>query len=377
MATIWRRAEGELRAFQEASGATEDAVTWSTELVPVHFDHRDEAIRSLASATQEDGLWSFIVLREPGGAAQGFYLAMPVNEGAAARPEQIMLVELFSRAAAWWLTSNWRISQLARSAAELAESHQVVAAAACTRALVETVAAMDDDAQRLVKAWAELKASDPADRQADPWHARRSLVELFTEISYGSKFTKAAPKLKEDWTDRVSRKNVLTQLKHFVKRTPGVDLAADYEWLCNVVHPSVGTTFVFSSPPFMHETNTHSDRLWSAIPTHVVDLASGETSGPGLVQEVIARSAAVALGAALEVSQASLRVVDDIALTSSAGELYRRPTFRSVTAPGRNDECPCGSGLKWKRCIHEWGRESPEMPTAFTEIAWPGESAQG
>jgi hypothetical protein len=162
----------------------------------------------------------------------------------------------------------------------------------------------------------------------------------------------------------VARRNVLTQIAQYAKRVVDVDVAADYEWLCNTVHPSFGTTFVYSTLPLAHVTGTHIDRVWSATPTRVVH--QGTSSGPGEVESTIARSAITSLANAVTTSKAALRLIDDIALTTRAPTMYTRPLFRGLLRVNRNETCPCGSGLKAKHCIHEWGQAAPSFPDVYT-----------
>ncbi|MEV7738942.1 SEC-C metal-binding domain-containing protein [Streptomyces sp. NPDC088921] len=35
--------------------------------------------------------------------------------------------------------------------------------------------------------------------------------------------------------------------------------------------------------------------------------------------------------------------------------------------PQRSDPCPCGSGRKYKRCVHLWGQPSKPAPTSRAE----------
>lgn len=49
----------------------------------------------------------------------------------------------------------------------------------------------------------------------------------------------------------------------------------------------------------------------------------------------------------------------------SAGQLL------GPTTPGRNELCPCRSGRKVKRCLHQWGDSSPGFPSDFDDVATP------
>jgi hypothetical protein len=121
------------------------------------------------------------------------------------------------------------------------------------------------------------------------------------ELVCGSKFTEAAPDMKRQWTDRVVRRNVLTQVAKYARRVVGLDVAKDYERLCNAVHPSFGTTLMYSTLPMRHVNGTHADRLWSATPTRIVSVDS--SSGPGQMETILARTAITTLVNALSLSQ--------------------------------------------------------------------------
>src|SRR5437870_5348525 len=62
---------------------------------------------------------------------------------------------------------------------------------------------------------------------------------------------------------------------------------------------------------------------------------------------------------------AALRIIDDIGLTTRAPLVAREVYWRNITQSARNDPCPCRSGRKGKRCIHEWGDSGPEFPSTF------------
>jgi hypothetical protein len=52
----------------------------------------------------------------------------------------------------------------------------------------------------------------------------------------------------------------------------------------------------------------------------------------------------------------------------------RRPRYVGSMPPGRNDPCPCGSGLKYKRCCRDADRARDRLPSA-TAAAWSGQRA--
>jgi hypothetical protein len=359
-ASDWRGAEAAFRRFLGDAGVGPDTITWSTEVYPVPLGPAGDAVDRLAQATKDDGVWSYLTTSGDG---DGFLLAMPVGDNGVTRPHLLPYVELHSKAVAWWLTCVWRVRQLGLATSQLAEDLLTVPAAATARSLVESVAAFDHDGRRIRDAWSLMKQAGPAILDEGAAGRHRDVSVLFQELVYGAKFTDSAPEAKATWSDRRQRVNVLTQLRHYAKRVAGGAVLEDYEWLCNAVHPSIGTTFVYSTDPFVHDTRTHADRLWSEQPTMVVGRSGA--SEPGHIETTVARSATTALTAGLQIARSALRVVDDIALTTDAPSIYRRESFRALRPAARNEPCPCGSGAKGKRCAHAWGDPARSFPDTY------------
>ncbi|MET8925238.1 SEC-C metal-binding domain-containing protein [Streptomyces sp. NPDC004623] len=65
--------------------------------------------------------------------------------------------------------------------------------------------------------------------------------------------------------------------------------------------------------------------------------------------------------------------MDDIGLTAELHGLNRLSyAGGSDRSPQRSDTWPCGSGRKYKRCVHRWGQPStPPSPTAEQQEARP------
>jgi SEC-C motif len=56
--------------------------------------------------------------------------------------------------------------------------------------------------------------------------------------------------------------------------------------------------------------------------------------------------------------------IDDFGLTTGVGYSSRLDYWRRHDKPQRNALCPCGSGRKFKNCIHDWGRPGPSAIVA-------------
>nr|WP_237558089.1 SEC-C metal-binding domain-containing protein [Streptomyces sp. SID5470] len=55
----------------------------------------------------------------------------------------------------------------------------------------------------------------------------------------------------------------------------------------------------------------------------------------------------------------------DLGLTAEIHGLNRLSyAGDSDQPPQRSDACPCGSGRKYKRCVHRWGQPSTPPPPA-------------
>jgi hypothetical protein len=68
-----------------------------------------------------------------------------------------LYVEVHSRLVSWWLTNAWRSEQLARATWQLADSEQIIPAAACARSLIETAAAFWVDTRNVSELWRSIK----------------------------------------------------------------------------------------------------------------------------------------------------------------------------------------------------------------------------
>lgn len=295
-----------------------------------------------------------------GGSKEGVGLALPMRHFRAFRGSAAVAIyiEVHSRMVSWYLTYVWRAKELDQATRSLIEANQVVAAACCARALLETTAQFWADAERFRDAWDTAKSSGPPEPEA-AFQSREPLANLLNEVHYGAKFDEKAPDAQEAF-GRTKRANALSSVKRFADRTPG-DIQTDYQWLCNVVHPSIGAALVYSTYPHVHNSGTHSIRLFSNGPVQ-----SGTTpTNPEDIARILARTSTVALEALVPTAAQILRVIDDIGLTTEVPKHATFDYWRAVTRPGPNAPCPCRSGLKSKRCRHEWGDSAPDVPRTF------------
>ena len=356
----WRNAQASLFEFLDSLGATEDAYTVTVRLLPREIESPQQFADWLNPQVGADGTWAFLTTTaDDRGRRHGF--AMPVTRWRAEDALTFPFVEIHTLVIAWWLTIAWRTRQLARTALTLADAGDVVAAASCARPLVETAAACWVDGTKVVAAWDDIKRAGTPVTDSDAFARRSRMMKILNEVSWGAKFDDRAPDLKRLW-NKVERSNVLGQVEKLAK-VAGSQLQDDYQWLCNTVHPSIGNTFAFSAPPFIHRTKTHVVTWFAGRPIHVQD--GRESFAEQTVQTATARGAGRAIAVLRTSLEAALRTIDDIGLTTEAPRLSRESYWRRVTQPDRNELCPCRSGQKAKRCRHSWGEPAPPFPTSF------------
>jgi hypothetical protein len=361
----WRAAEHELSAFLERIGVTPEVSTAAVWLHPVPTAGEHAFGETLARAAGADENWAMLVTT-PDASGQQFGFAMPVASSHRDARFFFRFVEIHGRVVVWWLLYAWRSRELMSAVAAHADDLHPIAAAACARSLVETAAALWVDARKLESAWREAKAAG-SHAMTDRSLARsKPLLAWLNEVQFGGKFDdKAAPETKAAFGS-ISRTNVLGPVEKLAKVTDG-DLQTDYQLLCNVVHPSLGTTLAYGAPPMKHSTGTHSILWFSGLPLEVVELGDGRREAERTVQTAIAMTSTVALTVVRVVLDQALKVVDDIGLTTGAPQVAAFPYWRALRPAPRNEDCPCRSGMKAKRCRHAWGEPVPAIASSFLD----------
>ena len=311
----------------------------------------------LIEATRDDGEFQVFTI-SPGDGKELLY-AVPVENRTRRNAHCAPYIEVHSRLVAWWLIYAWRSNQLVDSVWSLGDSHKLIPAAACARALLETAAALWYDAHTLQRLWKQIKKST-SDTEPGRDYSHILSVWLY-EVCWGSKFDQRSPDLAETW-GRLKRVNVLTQVEKLAKATDE-SVQSDYQWLCNVVHPSVGSTLAFASPQVIHVTRTHSFAHYSASPSGLVD-ADG-VWWERRVKDSLARTAVRSVEVITETLDYSLRLIDDIGLTTGGPQLANFSYWRKITPGKPNQRCPCRSGKKSKKCRHDWKTDPPTLAERF------------
>ena len=369
----WRHAQHDLESFLDSVGADSGAHAVAVWVQPQAITSPEAWTDHLSSKVADDGLWKFVTSTYEDGKQFGF--ALPVTLARADDPCAFLLVDVHSLMGTWWLMCAWRARELARATSLLADNWDSVAAAACARPLVETAAATWVDAQRLARAWGEMKLGGAPSKSSGSFFVHwRNLHLLLQEVHHGAKFDDRAPEEKATW-GKTSRSNVLGQVEK-LGNAGCPHLQSDYQWLCNTVHPSVGNKLAYTSPPLRHETGTHTIQHYCGRPTSIRE-SDGSVVADQTVGIATARGVTVAMRTLRNTLDAALRVIDDLGLTSGAPALAREKVWRRIQALGQNDPCPCRSGLKVKKCRHQWGGSAPAIPQRFCDGNLPPPSLAG
>jgi hypothetical protein len=266
---------------------------------------------------------------------------------------------------------------------------QFIPAAACARSLIETAASVWADTRKLCDIWSEVK-TDYATHGPNIAY-RDNLMTEINKMLWGSKFDDRVPDLQKIY-GKLQRTNVLTQIGKLARATE-YPLHRDYQWLCNAVHPSVGGLLAFAAPMMGHETGTHAFQWVCEAPTwfktiklsrdkrHMlwdtaslqktkgvkdfVSAASGSEFRETTIQEALVRVAILAVEVLEKSLDDSLKLIDDIALTTKAPSMASFGYWRNLSPARGNVSCPCRSGRKAKHCLHRWTDPVPIVVGRF------------
>jgi hypothetical protein len=321
-------------------------------------DSPDERPRTEATATEEQ---VNVVTRTIADGKTNRVIAWPTKPIAAKQFHLAPFIEIHSRLLAWWLTTVWRSLDLAQSTWELADSDRVTSAAACSRALLETSAAFWCKAKELDTRWKEIKVRGiTAASGFQDWH---DLNMWIWKTTYGAKFGEQVLELKQSWAHLEST-NVLGHIEKLAKSLPNLDLQTHYQWLCNTVHPSCGGTIAMSTPLDYHASERFAFVWFAPFPLYIQS-SSGRTA-QRTIQEAIATSAIVAVRVMLQTLDESLRIIDDIGLTTGAPKMATFNYWRQLQVTTKKQLCPCRSGFTYEKCHHRWRESSPSIGSSFT-----------
>jgi hypothetical protein len=357
LAKRWRSSNGVISNFFREVGLTGEEHSQALYIFPKTTENIGRSIDELRIATAHDGIWLYI-----DGNAGGRHRLIAWPVGSYVPPKKLLFalyVEVHSRLVSWWLTNAWRSEQLARAAWSLGDTEQIVPAAACARSLLETAAAFWIDARKLSELWQSVKAeSVEQGPQLKHW---QDLTILIWRTMWGAKFDDKVPDLAEACKS-LPRTNVIGLIDKLHRATSDA-VQRDYQWLCNAVHPSIGSMLAFASPMMAHDTRTCGFQYVAPFSTHFA--GNGEIQAEITIAESVARSASLAVATLRETLDVALRIVDDVALTTGAPTMASFSYWRMISQKSRNAPCPCRSGKKAKNCPHGWAQEPPQVPDHF------------
>src|SRR5690242_14020707 len=112
-----------------------------------HGADQTDLMNCLAHEVADEGEYGCIVSK-PDSMGTISLWALPAKGMTQKNKHLIPFIEIHSRLCAWWLTVAWRSTELARSTWSLGDRYEVIATAACARALLETAAALWCDARK-------------------------------------------------------------------------------------------------------------------------------------------------------------------------------------------------------------------------------------
>jgi len=358
LAQRWRSSGDEISNFLGEVGLTGEEHSQALYILPKATENVERTIQELRVATIDEDFWCFVTA---GSGDRTVVLAWPVGHRISAQhAASALYVEVHSRLVSWWLVNAWRTKQLASATWSLGDSDQIIAAAACARSLLETAAAFWVDSRKIGEIWRSIKA-DTATQGIKLRHWQDMTTQIW-QMMWGAKFDQKVPDLAKAYA-ALPRTNVLSLIEKF-QRATSQPVQRDYQWLCNAVHPSIGGMLAFSSPIMAHTTKACAFQFVAPFGTHIE--SNGEIDAETTIQAAIASAATTAVTAMRETLDASLRVVDDIALTTGAPKMASFEYWRKISQRSRSGICPCRSGRKAKNCLHDWSQEAPVIVEHFS-----------
>ena len=266
-----------------------------------------------------------------------------------------MMSESCARLTAWWLPQLWRAAELASGALQALDGWSILVAANCARSLLETAAYLNYEVPDLIKMWDDFKnKGQPTTDRINGFVEKMNL--FITRLQFSTRLTEVSASYPEALS-----KNVMTYVNKMAKSRPDADVLGMYGWLCDAVHPSFGSMSVYRALATGDNANTHLLERYERRPLELI------ASTPQRTQPTIAQKAADAIILSVGLLQRNLAaarwVVEDIGLTADVKSTLQLDVTLAHSRPQRNDRCLCGSGRKFKKCVHNWGASGvPLLP---------------
>lgn len=360
---VRRMTEGTQKLVDKAEAAprcTDSFVHLTIPLSAKDPDAADRELGELLARSDPNADWSYFTLRDADG--RGFARASPFLRQTAQPGSTEWLItftfsDLYVRLGAWWLTQLWRGAELATGARDGLEQWHVLVVAACGRSLLEGAAYLDAEVSKLIEMWDAFKRSGvPTADTLDDF--ARELNERVTTLQYASRVGQGT-----EQPPQVPSTNVMTYLDKLAKRATDFDVIETYQWLCDAVHPSFGSSTTYCVVRLRDSARSH---LLERHARHPLD---DRASNPQAFTPTVAQRAADAIILATDLLDQDLVrvrwVLDDVGLTTQIADSLPLKLLDFPLAhqhPERNSACPCGSGRKFKHCVHRWGQ--PGIPAA-------------
>lgn len=292
------------------------------------------------------------------------------------------------------LLSMWRFA---------VEQKQFLAAASMSRNIIEATASLFQLVKSVSDQWTKCKlitgtmwgdssggqincvqAMEVDELRRIVWNGRNELllndsgkiegfVESLTEWRHpdlSADLAKFNISIRSELTAKVENPTKLVRelSKSIILANASATLIHDYELLCNIVHPSLGSFQLFSSTPLAHFSygwsltkvglGTGSPRIKSRNP-----LFDGNISPNGIFANSISEAMFIASNIELTVLSWLVAIGDDISLTAGVESVTNYKTWRYPKVL-TDIECLC----TWNElggCDHSWGVEGPQIPQNF------------
>ncbi|RAO07827.1 hypothetical protein [Micromonospora noduli] len=328
----------------ELDSLTVDAGTVEVTMVPLQGREAERWARQ-ASLRGED--WAYV---EAGETVLG--MDELSEEGRRDPGNAVVFPELHMRLVSWWLFHAWRAVDLVQDGLNALARWRISSAVLFSRALIEQAGCLLVESGQLGAAWSQVKGT-PEDLPLDRCRAARSqLHPVLLRAAFGSRI--------EGIPEQLKATSVLTYRDKLCKATGDQRFKTWYDWLSDAAHPAFGARIALSTPPMRHDSGGLVVRYHARSP---MTLTSAD-GGTERLDNDLASQAADALVAAAsiiyELLDDSLRVVDDLGLTTGAARLTTRVYWRNHKPVKGKRRCPCGLG-PWSSCGHRWGEPAPSI----------------
>lgn len=318
-------------------------------LISASPDEMAEELKGRVLATAEDRKLRWMLQLDPRPDNQFVGYGTPYITAAKSETDMGLLVTSSSMLAGvhvYRLTTLWRAHEYADAFSDAFALGRILTAAACARSLLEGAAAFADSARKIIESWNEFKSSGrPTDikRVGAFYDEFRNHLHVAQNASRIDGLQQHAPKAT----------NVMTLIDKIAK-IGGDHIKGTYHWLSDAVHGSFGSTIVYHVALETFGGGAVLVDHYACDP----QTADAIKRGPSLA-DIIPDEALKAVNFAGELITADLQrmrwLIHDIGLTTEV--VFRSTSLYPyhVSAPERNAPCPCGSGKKFKKCVHRWG----------------------